>query len=193
MALTIEGRKIERVAIVDDEKESRESYGYSIEDMGIAPVFELGPLRNLESSLKEIHAKADAIICDYHLRIRSYSPFDGDQLVALSNIGRFPALLCTTYDDADITLLRSKRRFIPILLRPSTYNPDTIVRGFERCLKESAGKYNPSRKPWRTLVRITQVDESGEYFYIVVPGWNADQKNRSILRICAIAIRQNRN
>lgn len=135
-------------------------------------------MRNLESSLKEIHAKADAIICDYHLRIRSYSPFDGDQLVALSNIGRFPALLCTTYDDADITLLRSKRRFIPILLRPSTYNPDTIVRGFERCLKESAGKYNPSRKPWRTLVRITQVDESGEYFYIVVPGWNADQKIR---------------
>lgn len=178
MPVTIEGRTIERVVIIDDDKELREQYGYPIEEMGLTPIYEPGPLRDLEASLKEFRQKADAIVCDYRLRIRNFSQFNGDQLVASSNSANFPALLCTSYDNADMMVLRSKRRFIPTLLRPATYNPETIQRGFERCLQESAGQFSPGRRPWRTLARVVQVEEAGGYFYVVVPGWDADQKIR---------------
>ena len=178
MPITIEGRKIDRVIIIDDDKELREEYGYSIEELGLTPIYEAGPLRDLDESLQEFRRKADAIVCDYHLRIKNFSQFDGDQLVASSNSANFPALLCSNFNDADIMVLRSKRRFIPTLLKLATYNPETIQRGLARCFQESDGQFDPSRKPWRTLVRVVQVEESGRYFYVVVPGWDADQKIR---------------
>lgn len=178
MALTISNRTINRVLIVDDDQNLRQSYGYPIEDLGLEPVYETGPLRNLEESLAQLRGKADALVCDYHLRIKNFSQFNGDQLVAAFNRASLPALLCTTYTDSDLTVMRSKRRYIPTLLKPATYNPDTILHGFERCIHESEGVFDPSRRPWRTLVRIAEVEEKGRYFYVVVPGWNTDEKIR---------------
>lgn len=181
MPLTIGNRTINKVLIVDDDQNLRQGYGYPIEDLGLEPVYETGPLRNLEESLKQMFGKADALVCDYHLRIKNFSQFNGDQLVASLNRERFPALLCTTYTDSDLTVMRSKRRYIPTLLKPATYNPVTIRHGFERCIREGEGIFDPSRRPWRTLVRIAEVEEKGGYFYVIVPGWNADEKIRVYL------------
>ena len=178
MALRIANHVINRVIVIDDSEESRRTYEYSLEELQLDIVYETGPLETVEKSLVGIRSKADAIVCDYHLRKRNFSQFDGDDLVALSNKVNIPALLCTTFTDSDITLMRSKRRFIPSLLKPATFIPEMIVQGFERCFFEFEGKFEASRKPWRTLVRVADIDESRRYFYVVVPGWDTEQKIR---------------
>jgi CheY-like chemotaxis protein len=85
MSLTIGNRTINRVLVVDDNQDVRKDYGYSIEDLGLEPVYETGPLQSLDESLKQMSKKADALVCDYHLRIKNFSQFNGDQLVASFN------------------------------------------------------------------------------------------------------------
>jgi CheY-like chemotaxis protein len=181
MALTINGKTIETVLVIDDDEQAREGFGYVIEEMKLKPVYEAGPLHDLQKLLTQLPNRADAVVCDYHLRVRNFAHFDGDQLVASSNSNQFPALLCTTYTDSDVTVLRSKRRYIPTLLKPEAYSPETFVRGFTRCVLESKGEFDPSRRPWRTLVRVEEVDMAGGYFYVVVPIWSADDKIRIYL------------
>ena len=178
MPMNIHGTTINSVLIIDDDAEAREGFGYLIEDMKLKPVYEAGPLYDFSKVVQELPKKADALVCDYHLRVRNFAHFDGDQLVADLNSRRFPALLCTTYNDSDVTVLRSKRRHIPALLKPDAYSPETFVRGFTRCVLEGKGEFDPSRRPWRTLVRVEEVDEARRFFYVVVPGWSADHKIR---------------
>jgi hypothetical protein len=178
MPVKISNRTINCVVVVDDSEELRELYEYPLEELGLKIIYEAGPLETVEQSLKGLRQKADAIVCDYHLQKKNFSHFNGDQLVALSNSTSLPALLCTTYTDSDITVMRSKRRFIPSLLKPATFVPEMILQGLERCVLESEGKFEANRKPWRTLVRVADIDESGRYFYVVVPGWDTEQKVR---------------
>lgn len=178
MSLTIADRTINRVLIVDDDKNLRENYGYQIEELGLEPIYEDGPLGSLDDALKLLRSKADALVCDLHLRIKNFSQINGDLFVASSNRANYPAVLCTNYTDSDITVMRSKRRYIPALLKTETYHPENIKRGFERCIRESTGIFDASRRPWRTLVRIADIEENRKYFYAVVPGWNTQQKIR---------------
>lgn len=178
MSLKIANHSINRVIVVDDSIESRQAYEYSLEELGLEIVYEAGPLQTVEKSLGAMRANVDAIVCDYQLRKKNFSQFNGDDLVAFSYKEKLPALLCTTFTDSDITLMRSKRRYIPSLLKPATFVPDMIVQGFERCICEFEGKFEASRKPWRTLVRVADIDESRRYFYVVVPGWDTEQKIR---------------
>lgn len=176
MALKIGNRTIKRVLIVDDEQSVRESYGDAIHDLGLEPVYERGPMKGIDQALANLRDIADALVCDLHLRIKNFSPFNGDLFVASSNREKVPALLCTNYTDSDITVMRSKRRYIPTLLKGDAFQPDAIRSGFERCIREGDGTFDPSRRPWRTLVRVADIEEERRYFYVVVPGWNVMQK-----------------
>ena len=178
MPLQIESTRIERVSIVDDDERARESYEYSLEELGLFPVQEAGPLNNLQRFLQQLPTQVDAVLCDYHLRKKGhYARFNGDEIVA-ECYKIIPAVLCTTYTDVDISLMRSRRRFIPALLKPDELDPDNIARGFERCIQEFDGQYQPSRKPWRTLVRVEEVEPGEDYFYVIISGWNPRKKIR---------------
>ena len=46
------------------------------------------------------------------------------------------------------------------------------------CVREIEGIINPSRKPWRTLIRIEELDTTDENHnrvYVVIPAWNPNQ------------------
>ena len=170
---------IERVSIVDDDERARESYGYALEELGLSPVKEKGPLRDMQEVLERLQTRVDAVICDYHLgKIGNYASFDGDEIVVKCYMNSFPALLCTTYTDLDTYLMRSRKRFIPAILKPDQLDPDNIARGFERCVQEFNGHFQPSRRPWRTLVRVEEVEAEWEYFYVVISGWSSREKIR---------------
>lgn len=179
MPLQIENKTFARVSIVDDDSKARGSYEFSVEDLGLTAVNEDGPLDNLQRFLKELPARADAVLCDLHLRKKGhYADFDGDALVAACYRDSFPAVLCTSYADIDIFVMRSLRRFIPVLLKPRELNPDNIAKGLERCLQEFDGHFQPSRRPWRTLVRVEEVEAESEYFYVIISGWSSREKIR---------------
>ena len=180
MGLAIGNKVIDRVVIVDDDDESRRSLAYTLEDLHIEPVLQDQPLPNDPMvALKALIERGDGILSDYRLQKKhAYSTFDGDRLVAAANKLGFPAVLCTSYTDSDVTMNRSLRRYIPILLSADDYSPEKVELGFRRCIEEQQGNFDEHRRPFRSLVRVEDVEENAPYFYVVVPGWSADQKIR---------------
>ncbi len=178
MVLTFDARAIERVAIIDDDEQARESYRLTVEDLDLQPVLEVGPLLDAAQFIEGVCQRSDAALCDYHLRKRNYARFDGDDLAVRCYRGAFPAVLCTSYSDFEATLLRKSRREIPVLLRPDQVNPDSLATAWERCIEEFQGKFRPDRRPWRALIRVEEVVPEERFFYAVVPAWNAKAKVR---------------
>lgn len=180
MTLMLAGRSIHRVCIVDDDPNARIAYEYPVEDLSLQPVPVEGPLPALDLFIEQTLQGTDAAICDYRLGVRSYANFDGAESVAMMYQNQFPSVLCTRWETASIDEMRRYRRYIPVLLRPDELNPDSLVQGFECCIEEFQGKFRPSRRPWRTLVRVEEVDYERSYLYIVIPGWDTNE----VIRLC---------
>ncbi len=191
MALILAGRTITRVAVVEDDPGARQSYGYPIEDLGVEPVLEGGPLGDIARLVDRLVSQTDGALCDYRLRTSNYATFNGDELVARLYERKFPALLCTRFMQSDVDMIRRHRRLIPALYSPDQLDTDAIISGFKRCFMEFEGSFAPSRKPWRTLVRVEEMEPEGAkgYFYVVLPGWSLKQAVRLRLADVPTSIR----
>jgi hypothetical protein len=190
VALQIAGRNVGRIAIVDDDKAVRQAYELSVEELELQPVNESGPLGALDVFAIASAGRAEGAVCDFKLRVKNYSTFDGAELVARWYDLGFPALLCTKWDRASVDEMRRFRARIPILIRPSDLDAESIVSGLEVCIRELDGSVMASRRPWRTLVRVEDVsDDRTPYVYIVVPSWNPDEVVRLPLNDIPEAVR----
>ena len=179
MSLVFGNYLIENVSIMDDDREVREGYEYTVEDLQLQPIHEpAGPRGSIEEFVAQMRERSQALLCDYRLKHRDYSDFDGDQIVAQCYRVRFPAILSTSYTDWDITLMRRSRRYIPVLIRPRDLNPETIFRGFRTCIDEFHDTFELSREPSRTLVRVAEVERERGYLYVIIPGWSPRDKIR---------------
>lgn len=177
MSVTIHDREISRVLIVDDDSAARDGYGYPVEDLELEPVKVEGPVETVESFLIEAKQSADVVVCDYHLRKHNYAICDGDVLVAECYKVGIPGILCTTYTDVDMEIRRDYLRYIPALLRTNSPEPETLIEAWRSSLCEISGTFHPTRRPWRTLVRVDEVTDGG-YFYAIVPAWSPQRKIR---------------
>ena len=175
--MNIHGKDIRRVLIVDDDPAARDGYGYPVEDLELEPVRVEGPVENVESFLIEAEQSADAVVCDYHLRKHNYAICDGDTLVAACYKVGIPGILCTTYTDVDVEIRRDYRRYIPALLKTNSPEPKELEEAWEKSLGEIGGTFHPTRRPWRTLVRVDEVTDGG-YLYAIVPAWSPQRKIR---------------
>jgi len=178
MSLTMQDTSITRVLIVDDEPGARTGFGFFVEELGLEPIEENGPIEDVGAFIEQFPSKADALLCDYHLKKRNYANFDGDILAAACFKAQIPSLLCTSFTDIDFVLNKQCLRYIPAILKTVTPEASEIAASFEKCKAEMSGKYHSTRKPWRQLVRVHEVDEDGEYFYVVVPGFDHESKIR---------------
>ena len=174
--------EIQRIAIVDDQSESRKSYGYTVENADFEPISVDGPLGTLAdyTDHRNIRDMADAAVCDYQLSTRAYASFSGAELVSYWYQNGFPALLCTRWEKAQIDRIRPHRRWIPVLIKPDELTVDSLVSGLEECLRELGGTFRPSRRPWRTQIHfLYREDEQRDTFFAEIPGWEL----RDIIRI----------
>lgn len=182
MSINIEGRAVGRISIVDDDRAVRQSYEMSVQELGLQPLNEAGPLGSLDEFAPKVPARADAAVCDFKLRVKKYASFDGAALVARWYDSGFPALLCTKYDRASADEIRRFRSKIPVMLTPSDLDPEQIVKGLTVCLRELNGMAPPSRQLWSTVVRVEDVDlERSRSAYLVVPAWNPNESIRFLL------------
>ena len=173
--MELNGRQIGRALIVDDEQDAREAYEYVVEDMELEPVKVEGPLDDISEFLEKIQP-ADVVICDFHLKKHAYASWDGNRLVRECFKAKIPSVLCTANEDPPIR--RDFLRYIPGFLRTGNPEPTELNRAWGKCVRELEGRFEPDRRPWRTLVRIADVDPDHQCVYVVVPAWNVHQKVR---------------
>ncbi len=192
MSVQIAGTTINKVCVVEDDRDARASYEGAIEDMGVEPMPETSLLQysDVDDFLNNLQQSGtEAVLSDYHLRKHNYSRFDGDDIVEQCYRKNIPAVLCTTYGDWDITLLRSRRRFIPALLKATDLSLDSLAWGWERCIQEFQNNFQPSREASRTLVRVEDVSFPDGIFHVVVPGWNPREKIRVLFDDLPVELR----
>jgi hypothetical protein len=159
------------VKIVDDNALARRSLALTLADVNWEPIDEPGPLLSLDDFVSSSIASVDAVICDH--RLTTYARFSGAEAVAKFYIEKFPAILCTAWSRADIDAMRPYRRFIPVVLGTNNANPETIIESFRICKRELTGEFSTIRKPWRTLIRVAEVDEETNIVFVVIPAWNS--------------------
>lgn len=171
MALSLLDHRIERVAIIDDKQEVRQSFAYHVEDLKLTPMLESGPMRDLATSVKRLAGQAEAALCDFQLRVSQYATFDGAELVAALYASRMPAVLCTRFEKSNIDEIRRFRHAIPCLLTPDELDDESLKNGFEVCIREFRNEFGADRRPWRALIRIQNIE--GHYVYVIVPAWSS--------------------
>ncbi|SRR6266567_623494 len=170
-------REITRVGIVDDQEDARGAYKWTIEDADLEPVDEPGPLPSLWEFAAGVAGRADAAICDFKLTIRNYAAFTGAELVAHWYERKFPALLCTRYDEAAQEEIRAHRPRIPVVVAPDALDTEQLLRGIELCVAELDEGPGPERKPWRAQVHVLDGPDhdSGGFFFVELPGWHSPE------------------
>lgn len=177
MAVNTLERVISNVAVIDDQPEVRKVYGYTIQNVGLQPWLQEGPLPDSVGEASSlIAARATAAICDYKLSGRAYAKFSGAELAADLYRKQLPALLCTQYVHAEVYQFTPFRRWIPIILSPRDVNEQTLIEGFRDCISELNGNVRVERRPWRTLIHFLSEDEDFRGIYFAeIPGWAVDQ------------------
>jgi CheY-like chemotaxis protein len=165
----LNGRKI---AIIDDEKDLAEVTSWEVEEAGYEPcLFIHGNLKNVNELASRIRESTECAVCDHRLSNSGFANFYGAELVATLYDWKFPSVLITQYTEMDTSLsIRKWRHKIPVLLSRDQADASNIAKGIEDCRSELKGDISSIRKPYRTIVRIANIDkESIEAF---VPGWN---------------------
>jgi hypothetical protein len=189
MSRTISGRIVSRVKVVDDDENARRVMALNVSDAELEPLQDPGPLPDLQKFVETSKATVDAVVCDHSIH-GQYAQFDGAQATAELFKEKCPAVLCTRWTSAAIDAIRQYIPFIPSLLSIDDANPDTIVEGIDRCIREFNGNPVPSRRTWRTLIRVEEVqrDSRPELFFVVVSGWDS----KEVIRLPLDLIPENR-
>lgn len=180
-------RNISRAIIIDDDPDARDSYEYAIEDLGIQTHQVTNPFSDIKKFISEL-GESDVLLCDYHLRKHgTFAPCDGDKLVSECYKARVPGVLCTTFTDTIVR--RDYLRFIPGIIRSGNPEPEDLLSAWSRCAREIDGEFEPSRQPWRTLVRVVEADLERQFVYVIVPPWDVRQKVRVDIDSLPVEIR----
>jgi hypothetical protein len=161
-----------KIAIIDDDKNLADATAWELEEAGYKPcLFVEGNFKNVNELASCIRETAEGAVCDHRLFNSGFANFYGAELVATLYDWKFPSLLITQYTEMDTSLsIRKWRHKIPVLLSRDQADASNIAKGIEDCRLELGGHISSIRKPYRTIVRITNIDkESIEAF---VPGWN---------------------
>lgn len=175
--------RIETVAIVDDDVQSRASLGMCVDGAPVSPYPIEGPLvEGLEAAYQSIAAEAQGCICDHQLQTSGgYAVFSGAALAAWNNQHDLPSVLCTRFlgSDSQMPLIRGFLKNLPVLRRPEQLEePDEIVEALTACVSELGGSFTPQRRSWRTQVVVEHVDASDRTVSLSLPAWQVDDPIR---------------
>lgn len=176
MSVILLDREISKIHVIDDDIDSRESYGLTVEEIEVETVLQNDRVDNIDTFLLTI-SNRDAVVSDHHLKkSSSYFPINGANFIYKCYDKHIPSVLVTKYEMASYHEIRPFKRNIPVVLTPEQFNPDTLVRALELCVTEFKGNFSQTRKTWKTLVRFDDVlkDEANNktVAMAILPSWN---------------------
>jgi CheY-like chemotaxis protein len=171
--LSVVGREIYKILLIDDNPDIRGLYGDNLEGLSVVTE-EVVSLDDVEKFLSTVEF-GDGFVCDLNLNTGSYSPVNGDVIVSSLYGKKSPAILCSRDAEA-VSSVRRLRHTIPCIIEARDLNPDSVKTGFEICINEFNGNFSAERKPWTALIRFENlVLITSEYIRaaVVIPGWDA--------------------
>lgn len=166
---------IKKVAIVDDDAQSRKGFELMLEDEGYEPFVLKGAYRSAVELAEFISENADAALCDHRLRHGGMADFDGAELVFELQKKGCPAILISQYLHVDAsTTVRSFRRLIPVAVTRADFDYQDLNALFEKAVAEIEGKFGQNRAAHRSLVYISSISGEGisKIADVFVIGWN---------------------
>ncbi|MBI2282445.1 MAG: hypothetical protein HYU71_01920 [Bacteroidetes bacterium] len=173
MAITLIDREITKIHVIDDDKDSRESYGLTVEEISVETVLQNDHVENVDNYLLTMGGH-DAVVSDHHLKkSSSYFPENGAHFISRCYEKHIPSVLVTKYETASYHEIRPFKKKIPVVLTPEQFNPDTLLSALQECINEFKGNLSQTRKTWRTLIRFDDVEEQSAK--IILPSWNRNQ------------------
>jgi hypothetical protein len=165
-----------KIAIIDDDKSLAEVTAWEVEEAGYQPfLLDNRHFRNVSDLVSLVRENTQGAVCDHRLSNSGFANFYGAELVANLYDWKFPSLLITQYTEMDTSFsIRKWRHKIPVLLSREEADASSIAKGIEDCTLELSGKIPSTRKPRRTIIRITNIDEESHEHVVdaFVPGWN---------------------
>jgi CheY-like chemotaxis protein len=175
--------QIHKIAIIDDEEQSRETLAETLQLIGFEPFIVQDTFTKVSDLAAYIKKNAQAVICDHRLSDRGLAPFTGAELMPLLYRDKVPSLLMTQYTETDINVsIRKYRESIPIVIGRDDlvdlYDLDRIGikfnKGFETCSQEFQGIMSSIRRPHRTLINIVDIttDSGEDVVEVFIPSWN---------------------
>ena len=176
MTMTIEGRTLRRIAVVDDDESVRASYIDDLRDLDVELVEVSGLQGDVSTAWESSIGNCDAVVTDLVLKRSGYAPFNGGVLAVESRRRRIPAILCTSYSDVNQELLRRERRHVAAILPQALFDLDLIRDGLRRSIGELEGRFIPERRPWRTQIEIVDAPSGADYVWVIVMGRSPNEK-----------------
>lgn len=167
-------RNIRTVAVIDDQPDARDTIAVDLEYLSFEPRPLDGPFRDISAVLASVVGQVDAAVLDHHLNQRSYAGCTGAEVASKLYDQKIPAVLITSWSEAELGKIRMYRRKIPAVLNRDEA-PEAISRGFEACINEFSQQFASNRKPWQTIIRVEEIRRNEGMAYCVVPTWHPDQ------------------
>ncbi len=157
--------KIKVVAFIDCDDDGPEmTLPYWEAEMGGFQTVDVPrPLRSIPEIVSFVQDHAQAAICSNRLNGVTSGLFPGAELAASLYDAGIPTLLVTRYLDIDQhTSIRRWRSKLPVVLHMREFESSTIKDYLEFCAAELQGSIATSRKPYRVMLHITDVERRAE-------------------------------
>lgn len=169
---TYRNHQVSSVAIIDDQAKARESMSEIVKDAALNPFLVENRLESVTELVNLFPHRVQALILDYNLGVSNYAPFNGAEAITELYKKGIPALLVTNYSESEVDHFRIYRNYIPVIYNSGDFNPENIEEGVRFFLDEVNEQYSKSRKPYRTLFRIVELDIDRKFAFVIIPSWD---------------------
>ncbi|MCW8922749.1 MAG: hypothetical protein OQK69_03850 [Gammaproteobacteria bacterium] len=169
---------MKKIAIIDDDEETRETAAIDVDDMGLEPVLIVGEGLSIDDIIQQIQAeKVDAIISDHRLSPGNLSNFTGAEILSKLYTLKFPSLLVTQFLDIEGDVgIRKYRDKLPSVIGRGDQSPELIVKLLEASKYEIEKGRPVHRQPHRAIIRVEKFSNEDDCDVIdgVITTWSND-------------------
>lgn len=179
---------MKKIAIVDDDPESRDSLAFLVEDAGFEPKLIIGKFGNEKQILinKIREKEVFGVISDHRLSHGHMANFYGSELLAALYDLKVPSILITQFLDVDAdTSIRKYRDKLPAVIGRGVQSPELIGQLLEFSEKELIMGRTGPRKPHRALIRIDDFATGIQEGIVegIITNWNSELKVKFLVEL----------
>ncbi|MDH5880386.1 hypothetical protein L8S15_14920 [Vibrio sp. S/42/10] len=171
---------IRKIAVIDDDPNSRRNMGFMVEDSGFEPILIDGHFGKDKNRLLDAIFEHDVygVVSDHHLSPGKLASFYGAELLADLYDSKVPSILITQFfdEDADTSIRRFRQKLPVVIGRGGNDDDDLIGNLLNLSKRELENGPNFDRKPHRALIRIDDFNSTVAHGAVegVITNWNSD-------------------